>query len=72
MAAKLFGLMVFGAVGLVFTVWTVRDFRRGETTIVPMGIVSRAEKPGWFWTQLTVQGLFAAASLFGVVRIALA
>jgi hypothetical protein len=71
MAAKLFGMLFFGAMGLVFAAWTVRDFMRGEATIVPMGIVSRAGKPGWFWTQMIVQGLFAAACLFGVVGIAL-
>ena len=72
MAAKLFGLLAFGAISLVFAAWTVRDFRRGETIVVPVGVVSRADKPVLFWLQVIGQGLLAAACLFGFVRIALA
>jgi hypothetical protein len=71
-AAKLFGLLVFGAISLVFAAWTVRDLRRGETIIVPMEFVSRSDKPILFWLQIVGQGLLAAAGLFGFVWIALA
>ena len=72
MAEKLFGCVIFGSIAAVLMVWTVRDLRRGKTVIEPIRLVSRSEHAVWFWLQIGLQGLLAAAFLFGVVRIALA